>query len=125
MVLRDIKHVLSTISKANQVTKVSLDFVIYCEHPYSECLEDDWVGMCDEVVRVSAGKPLELDIKLSIGTGYSPIGQDQLYECVKEKIAYLSDYPNICTHFWHPRSEVSSPKSSSSCSRTGINREKK
>ena len=106
VVLHDIIRVLSTIPKANQITKLSLDFTIYCEHPFVKCLEEDWVGMCDEIVRVSAGKPLELDSEMSISSVYPPLGQDELYERIKEKIASLSDYPNICTYFWHPRSEM-------------------
>ena len=114
MVLHDIKLVLSTIPKANQVTKLSLDFIIYSQHPFSECFEKNWVGMCEEVVRVSAGKPLELDLEMSICQSkfqpeYPPPGQEEFYERIKEKIAFLSDYPNICTHFWHPLSEVSTP----------------
>ena len=85
VVLDDIKLVLSTIPNANQITKLSLDFIIYCEHPFVECLEEDWAGMCDEVVRVSAGKPLELDLEMSISSVYPPLGQDELYECIKEK----------------------------------------
>ena len=104
VVLNDINLVLSTIPKANQITKLSLDFVIYCGHPFVECIEEDWVGMCDEIVRISAGKPLELELEMSISPVYSPLGQDELYERIKEEIASLSDYPNIRTHFWHPGS---------------------
>ena len=107
VVLRDIKLILSTIPKANQVTKLSLDFT--SKHSFSGCLDEDWVGMCDEVVRVSAGKPLELDLEISIGPPkflYPPPGEDKLYGRIKEMIASLSGYPNICTHFWHSRSET-------------------
>ena len=108
-VLRDINVVLGTIPKANQVTKLSLGFTIHGDHPFGGCLEEDWVGMCDAVARISAGKPLEL--KLEIMTSVRPAIyrlappgrqlRDELYERIKEKMALLSDYPNICTHFWH------------------------
>ena len=101
VVLRDIDIVLSTIPKANQVTKLSLDFTIYDVHPFRGCLEEDWVGMCDEVVRISAGKPLELDLEMSIFPHeYHNAKRDEFYERIKEKMTSLSDYPNICTH-WH------------------------
>ena len=103
VVLRDIKLVLRTIPKANQVTKLSLDLIIYCGQFFSECLEDDWNGMCDEFVRISAGKPLELNLEILITPRpmfpLAPLTRDQLYERIKEKIAPLSDYPNICTNF--------------------------
>jgi len=105
--LRDINLVLSTIPKANQVTKLSLNFTIYGEHPFGGCFEEDWVGMCDEVVRISAGKVLELNLEMSLDEfdtsanfRYSPSGRDELYERIKEKLASLSDDPNICIH-WH------------------------
>ena len=105
-VLRDINIVLHTIPRDNQVTKLSLDFTVYGDHPFRGCLEEDWVGMCDAVACVSAGKPLELNLEMSISPAnfrYPPPGRDELYERIKEKIASLSDYPNICTH-WHPHS---------------------
>ena len=103
VVLRDINLVLSTIPKANQVTKLSLDFTIYGDHLFSGCLEEDWVGMCDEVVHISAGKLLELNLELSITPASfqcSPPRRAELCERIKEKMASLSDYPNISTH-WH------------------------
>ena len=104
VVLRDIRLVLSTIPRVNQVTKLSLDFIIYCQHPFSKCLEEDWVGMCDEVVRISAGKPLEFNLEMSITTARlgPSSGRDEFYERIKEKMASLSKNPNICTHFCHP-----------------------
>lgn len=108
VVLRDINLVLSTIPKINQVTKLSLDFTIVGEHPFSGCLEEDWVGMCDEVVRISTGKPLEFYLEMSITPPryrYPPRGGDELYKRIKEKMASLSDHSNIHTHIWHPRSD--------------------
>ena len=77
VVLHDINVVPSTIPKANQITKLSLYFTIRGEHPFDGCLEEDWVGVCDEVVRISAGKTLELDLGTSfvnvpVNLRYSP-----------------------------------------------------
>ena len=49
VVLRDIVFVLSTIPKAIQFTKLSLDFTICGKHPFSGCFEENWVGMYNEV----------------------------------------------------------------------------
>ena len=106
VVLRDIDFVLSTIPIANQVTELSLDFTICGEHPFDGCLEEDWAGMCDEVVRISAGKALQLDLEMLFvhnpaNFQYPPpiARRDELYKCIKEMMASLSDYPNICTHW--------------------------
>ena len=117
MVLRDINLVLSTIPKANQVIQLSLEFTIFLSlefivfgfYPFDGFLEEDWVGMCDEVARISAGKPLELDLKVSLRPrkleGQYPPPGDELYERIKEKVASLPEYPNICAHFRHPGPE--------------------
>ena len=116
MVLRDIKLVLSTIPKVNQVTKLSLEIIIFSVPTFSECFEEELVGMCEEVVRVSAGKPLELDLDMlispkpsSFGPDYPLIGRDELYKRIKERITFLSDHPNISTHLWHPLPPVFTP----------------
>ena len=109
VVLRDINLVLSTIPTANQVTELSFHFTIYGEYPFLRCLEENWVGMCEEVVRISAGKPLELNIKMSVSPSklpFPPRGGDKLYERIEEKIASLLDYPNISTHLLHSRLET-------------------
>ncbi|KAF8799710.1 hypothetical protein BYT27DRAFT_7200934 [Phlegmacium glaucopus] len=101
-VVRDINLVLSTIPTSNQVTNLSFDFSIRGEHPFGGCLEEDWVGLCDEVVRISAGEPLDLSLETSMRPPrfqYPPPGQDELYERITERISSLSDHPNICTRF--------------------------
>ena len=107
VILRDINLVLSTIPKTNQVTKLSLYFIILVRiYPFDGCLEEDWVGMCDEAIRISAGKPLDLNLEMST-IPLEDSDEDELCERIKEKIAaFLSDYPNIRTHFWHPHSET-------------------
>ena len=60
--------------------------------------------MCDEVIRISSGKPLELDINMLVGLrgrGHR-CGEDELYMHIRERTTSLSDHPNICTHFWNP-----------------------
>ncbi|KAF8799711.1 hypothetical protein BYT27DRAFT_7200935 [Phlegmacium glaucopus] len=104
-VVRDINLVLSTIPTSNKITNLSFDFIIRGKHPFGGCLEEDWVGLCDEVVRISAGKPLNLKLKTSVRSPifYYPFRrQDELYERIKERIASLSEHSNICTRFWHP-----------------------
>ena len=109
VVLRDINLVLSTIPKANQVIQLSLkftillslEFTVFSYNPFDGFIGEDWAGMCDEVVRISAGKPLELNLKVSTRSHryLEPPGESELYERIKEKIASLPDYPNICVHF--------------------------
>ncbi|KAF8799735.1 hypothetical protein BYT27DRAFT_7342813 [Phlegmacium glaucopus] len=112
-VVRDINLVLSTIPTSNKIRNLSFDFTI-CggEYPFGECLKEDWVGLCNEVVRISAGKPLNLNLKTSVRSPILKIiyplpGKDELYKRITERILSLSDHPNICTRFRHPaRSET-------------------
>ena len=104
VVLRDINLVLSTIPTANQVTELLLHFTICGVYPFHGCFEENWLGMCDEVVRISAGKSLELNLKVSISPTKLPYpsrGRDELYRRIEEKVASLLDYPNISTHLLH------------------------
>jgi hypothetical protein len=79
---------------------LSFDFHILGAHPF-RCLDEDWVGMCDEVIRISSGKPLELDLDLARDVRGRE--EDELvYVRIMERTTSLSDYPNICTHFWNP-----------------------
>ena len=100
LVLHDINSILSTIPKANQVTQLSFKFcftVFDLHHPFGKYLEQDWVGLCDEVIRISAGKPLELYLVMTFySPGHSPPPENKLYYRI---IALLSDHPNICTRF--------------------------
>ncbi|KAF8810568.1 hypothetical protein BYT27DRAFT_7253550 [Phlegmacium glaucopus] len=101
-VIRDINLVLSTIPTSNQVTDLSFNFKIRGKHPFGGCLEEDWVGMCDEVVRISAGKPLNLNLEVSVTpfTLQNPPEHDELYERITKKISSsLSEHLNICTRF--------------------------
>ena len=73
-------------------------------------LNQDWDGMFHEIIRIGGGKPLELDLELSASMGTledEHPEQNELYISVMEKAELLSDYPNICTHWWNPN--TSSP----------------
>jgi len=67
-VLRDINIVLSTLHASNKITNLSFDFIMLGEHPFGGCLDEDWAGLCNEVVRLSAGKPLELELQTTVST---------------------------------------------------------
>ena len=75
VVLLDIKPVLSTIPKANHLTKLLLDLFVSYEQPINVRPEEDWVGMCDEIVSISAGKWLQLDLEMTIISIPSPLRQ--------------------------------------------------
>ncbi|KIM46971.1 hypothetical protein M413DRAFT_63396 [Hebeloma cylindrosporum] len=97
--LRDINIVLGTIPASNTVTNLSLAFDILDKHPFGTCLDEDWVGICDEVKRISSGKALELDLNVTVldnGKGYA---DNEKYVNIMEKTTSLLDFPNICTHF--------------------------
>ena len=61
--------------------------------------------MYNQVIRISDGKPLEVELQMVISTGNLEIdhpGQDELYKYIMDKAESLSDHPKICTHFWNP-----------------------
>ena len=102
--LQDINIVLGTIPDSNKITNLWLDFLTVGRRPFDKCLNQDWVEMFNEIIRISGGKPLELDLKFAVASGTlsSDAGQDELYIRIMEKAAFLSDYPNICIHWWNP-----------------------
>ena len=59
--------------------------------------------MFNEVIRIGAGKPLELELQMVVSTkdleSEDP-GQDELYMRIMEKAASLS--ARICTYLWNP-----------------------
>ncbi|KIM34743.1 hypothetical protein M413DRAFT_80113 [Hebeloma cylindrosporum] len=104
-VIYDINTVLGTIPKANKITNLSFKFNIIGRRPFRECLEQDWVGMFDEIIRISGGKPLELELAMAVSTenlGVDQPGEGQLYTDITNKSASLLDHPQICAHFWNP-----------------------
>jgi hypothetical protein len=109
VVFRDISLVLSTIPAFNKVTTLLFEFSIVGYHPFDGCFKEDWVGLWGEVVRISAGKPLELILEAAANPPdfQCPVeGDEELYERITEKIALLSNYPNIDTHFLHPLNSI-------------------
>ena len=106
--LHDINMVLSTIPESNRITNLAFDFTIIGLRPFPGCLDQDWVGMFNQVIRIACGKPLELEVSMGIDTlsmGFVETdhpGEDKLYMSIMEKAASLSDYPKICTHWWNP-----------------------
>jgi hypothetical protein len=105
MVLHDIKLILGTIPGSNEVTNLWFDFMILGWGPFPRFLEQDWVRMFNEVIRIAGRKPLELELQTVVSTGgLLQIEHPERYEFVRimEKAASLRDYPNICTHVWNP-----------------------
>ena len=104
-VLQDINIVLDTIPKSNKVTNLWFYFEIVGRRPFRGCLDQDWVGIFNQIIRISEGKPLELELQMIVSTGNLESehpGQDELFVRIIEKATLLSDYPKICTHFWNP-----------------------
>ena len=106
--LHDINVALGTIPDSNRVTNLWFDFSMIgrrgSQHPFFGCLNQDWVGLFNEVIRIGGGKPLELELQLSASMGFldDHPDQDELYVDIMEQAALLSNYPKICTHFWNP-----------------------
>ena len=75
------------------------------KRPFRGCLDQDWIGTFKEVIRIGGGKPLELEFGMSVSTEddfeTDHPGEDELYIRIMEKAEILSDYPNICTHWWN------------------------
>ena len=60
--------------------------------------------MFNEVIRISDGKPLELELQMTISDGIETDhpGEDELYKGIMENAVSLSEHPKICTHLWNP-----------------------
>jgi hypothetical protein len=104
VVLHDINTVLGTIPASNQITNFRFQFTISGKLPFRGCLNEDWPGLCGQIIRISAEKPLELDLMTTADNRSidSPSGSNDLYGSIVERTAVFSDYPKICTHFWNP-----------------------
>ena len=85
---------------------VTKRFDIFGRKPFRGCLDQDWVGIFNEIIRISDGKHLELELKMGVDMWdileTEHPGQDDLFARIMEKATPLSDYPEICTHFWNP-----------------------
>ena len=103
-VLHDINIVLGTIPESNGVTNLSLDIEIVGQRPFHGCLDQDWVGLFNEVIRIGDGKFLKLELQTIVTAGDFQTehpGQEELYMRIMEKAASLSDYPKVSTHWWN------------------------
>jgi hypothetical protein len=103
--LHDINIVLGTIPDSNRITNLWLDFLTVGRRSFDGCLNQNWFEMFSEIIRISDGKPLELELKLAVSSGTlssEHTGQDELYMRIMEMAVSLSDHPNICTHWWNP-----------------------
>ena len=103
-VIHDINMVLGTIPDSNIFTNLWFDFIILGGHPFPGCLDQDWTGMFNEVIRISGGKPLEMEFMMTITDGLESYhsGEVELYNGIMDNAASLSNYPKICTHCWNP-----------------------
>ena len=95
--LDDINTVLATIPVCNRMTNLCFHFLTDCSPPFYECLDQDWVGMFNEIIRIGGEKPLELGLVMEVSL---TTGADELCMRIMEKAALLSDHPNICSHWW-------------------------
>jgi hypothetical protein len=105
MALYDNNIVLGTITESNRVTNLRFFFKIVLDRrPFRGCLDQAWVGMFNEVIRIGGGKPLELELGMAVSTEFFDTEhpeEDELYKSIMEKAELLSDYSNICTHWWN------------------------
>ena len=97
--LDDINTVLATIPLCNRMTNLWFDFLTACSLPSDECLDQNWVGMFNEIIRIGGEKPLELELEMEVSPSTRA---DELHMRIMEKATLLSDYPNICSHWWNP-----------------------
>ena len=106
-VLADINAVLHTISPSNRITNLWFQFTIYSEPSFDGSLDQPWAELCGEAIRISAQKPLEFDVKVIASTGRigsHPPGSEGLYTAIKDKMTSISNWSNICLHYWNPTS---------------------
>ena len=102
--LHDINIVLGTIPRSNRLTNLSFEIEIVGRCPFHGCLDQDWAGLFNEVIRIGGGRPLELELQMTVTVGDFETEhpeQDELYVRIMEKSPSLSDYPNVCTHWWN------------------------
>ena len=87
-VLHDINTVLGTIPESNEITNLGFDFKIVGRRPFLVCLDQDWAEMYNEVIRISNGKPLEMELQKVISMGNLETefaGQDVLYTYIMDQ----------------------------------------
>ena len=105
MVLYNISTVLGTIPGSKEVTNLWFDFKVVGWTRFCGCLDQDWVGMFNEVIRIAERQPVLLELEMVVFSGIleeSHPRQDELVAHIMEKAAPLLDHSKICTHFWNP-----------------------
>ncbi|PPQ84379.1 hypothetical protein CVT26_007381 [Gymnopilus dilepis] len=105
-ILEDINTVLSTIPASNAVKYLSFKFTIFDQHPFAECVEQDWSGFCREVIRIAGGERLQLDMNMNIfhrrADRTNSHGGEALYQRMAENLASLRSSPTICLRIDNP-----------------------
>jgi hypothetical protein len=71
-ILHDINIVLGTIPESNRITNLWFDFLTIDRLSFDEFLNDDWVGMFNEIIRIGGVKPLELELKSEVCSNTLP-----------------------------------------------------
>ncbi|KAJ3506133.1 hypothetical protein NLJ89_g7037 [Agrocybe chaxingu] len=106
-VLHDLHDVLGTIPQNNIVKTIALELMVYGKQPFKVCLDQDWDGLCREVVRISASKPLDFHLYTCAepdSFDEAP-GSARLYQRLEEKI--LSAFSDQLHIAFHPLNNIS------------------
>ncbi|KAJ3515596.1 hypothetical protein NLJ89_g1662 [Agrocybe chaxingu] len=98
-ILSDLCAVLNTMPDSNAIHTVIFEVGIIGKQPFKACLDQDWDGLCQQLVRISAGKALKFSLFTSVyADGFDAVkpGSARLYEKIDEKIRNaLADHPRI------------------------------
>ncbi|KAJ3519800.1 hypothetical protein NMY22_g13035 [Coprinellus aureogranulatus] len=65
-VVKDITKVLSTIPKANSLSRIYIRVQVFGEPPYNAAKSQKWNALAKEVARISPGKPLRFELDMDI-----------------------------------------------------------
>ena len=90
-VLHDISTVLGTIPRSNEVTNLWFGFKMVGWTCFCGCLDQDWVGMFNKVIRIAEGKPLMLELEMVIFMGILAerhSRQDELFAPLTGRVIY-------------------------------------
>ena len=69
----------STIPGSNRLTNLSFEIELVGRCPFHGCLDQDWAGLFNEIIRIGGGRPLELELQMTVTAGDFEIehpGQD-------------------------------------------------
>ncbi|KAJ3515594.1 hypothetical protein NLJ89_g1659 [Agrocybe chaxingu] len=97
--LHDLRAILCTIPSSNKLQRFDLDVSIYGKQPFQGCLDEDWEGLCAELVRVAAGKLLQFGFFAVVGLknfNDTRKGHGALYKCIEDRMRRsFVGHPNI------------------------------